>query len=332
MPASVIAAVPPGRTRASLVWMWVCVPITAVTRPSSQRVTATFSLVASAWKSTSTTRAPRRASSTSSSTTSNGPTGVFRKSWPSRLTTATGVPSAAGRTVSPRPGEPDATFAGRTTRSDSAKYGPISGRRQTWLPSVIASAPAASSRSASRGVMPAPSAAFSPLTTQKSIARSSRSSGSRSSTARRPGTPKTSATNRMFSSGSFQGGGRPNLDLDVVAGVLRVARERLLLHAREVQDDAELRGAGGDARADHERRIRLDVSDRDHERGGARGLDVDLRAEALAVDDVGRQPDHSSVDRRRDICPRQRADVESRTARSLAAGELVPADPAPGPA
>src|SRR5207248_1869089 len=61
MPASVIAAVPPGCTRASLVWTCVCVPITAVTRPASRRATATFSLVASAWKSTSTMRAPARA-------------------------------------------------------------------------------------------------------------------------------------------------------------------------------------------------------------------------------------------------------------------------------
>ena len=52
MPASVIAAVPPGCTRASLVCTCVCVPKTAVTRPSSTRATATFSLVASAWKST----------------------------------------------------------------------------------------------------------------------------------------------------------------------------------------------------------------------------------------------------------------------------------------
>ena len=48
MPASVTAAVPPGSTRASFVCMCVCVPITAVTRPSSQRAIATFSLVASA--------------------------------------------------------------------------------------------------------------------------------------------------------------------------------------------------------------------------------------------------------------------------------------------
>jgi len=46
--AVLIAAVPPGRTRASFVCTCVCVPITAVTRPSSQRGSATFSLVASA--------------------------------------------------------------------------------------------------------------------------------------------------------------------------------------------------------------------------------------------------------------------------------------------
>ena len=53
IPTSVSAAVPPGRTRASEVWTWVCVPSTAVTRPSSQAASATFSLVASAWTSTS---------------------------------------------------------------------------------------------------------------------------------------------------------------------------------------------------------------------------------------------------------------------------------------
>ena len=61
MPASVMKAVPFGRTVASEVWTCVCVPTTAVTRPSSQRASAAFSLVASAWTSTSTTRrlAPR---------------------------------------------------------------------------------------------------------------------------------------------------------------------------------------------------------------------------------------------------------------------------------
>jgi len=48
MPASVMNAVPFGSTVASEVWTWVWVPTTAVTRPSSQRASADFSLVASA--------------------------------------------------------------------------------------------------------------------------------------------------------------------------------------------------------------------------------------------------------------------------------------------
>jgi hypothetical protein len=47
IPASVTAAVPLGVTRASFVWMCVCVPITAVTFPSRSAAIATFSLVAS---------------------------------------------------------------------------------------------------------------------------------------------------------------------------------------------------------------------------------------------------------------------------------------------
>ena len=37
------------------------------------------------------------------------------------LITATGVPSRAGATASPRPGEPDAKFAGRMTRSERSR-------------------------------------------------------------------------------------------------------------------------------------------------------------------------------------------------------------------
>ena len=107
MPASVIAAVPPGCTRASFVCTWVCVPITAVTRPSSMRASAIFSLVASAWKSTTTIRRlragpPRRARRRRGT----GSCGGERKSAPWRLTTATGVPSAAGCTVRPAGSRP----------------------------------------------------------------------------------------------------------------------------------------------------------------------------------------------------------------------------------
>ena len=121
IPASVIAAVPPGWTRASAVCTCVCVPITAVTRPSSTRASAIFSLVASPWKSTTTTVACAFACSTSPSTIANGLACGSMKSWPSRLITATGVPSAAGATASPRPGENGDMFAGRITRSAFAR-------------------------------------------------------------------------------------------------------------------------------------------------------------------------------------------------------------------
>ena len=77
--------------------------------------------------------------------TSNRCDQLSRKSEPSTLTTATGVPSRAGTTISPRPGAADEKFAGRTTRSVVSIHVAISGRRQVWLPSVIASAPAARS-------------------------------------------------------------------------------------------------------------------------------------------------------------------------------------------
>ena len=70
--------------------------------------------------------------------------------------------------------------------------------------------------------------------------------GSRSSTARRPGEPNTSARKRMRIRPAFLGlrrGGGADGDLDVVAGVLRVARERELLDPREVDHRADLRGA-----------------------------------------------------------------------------------------
>ena len=65
---------------------------------------ATFSLVASAWKSTTTTAASLRAASTSRSATANGLTVASRKRLPMRLMTATRVPSAAATTQVPCPG------------------------------------------------------------------------------------------------------------------------------------------------------------------------------------------------------------------------------------
>ena len=87
IPASVMNAVPPGSTRASEVWTCVCVPTTAVTRPSSQRASATFSLVASAWTSTRTTGVSRRASSTRPSISSNIDVAGWRNREPRTLMT-----------------------------------------------------------------------------------------------------------------------------------------------------------------------------------------------------------------------------------------------------
>ena len=102
MPASVIAAVPPGRTRASFVWTCVCVPSTAVTRPSSMpRERDLLARRLGVEVDDDRRASSARASATSSSTTRNGWTATSRKSWPWRLITATGVPSSAGTTVEP---------------------------------------------------------------------------------------------------------------------------------------------------------------------------------------------------------------------------------------
>src|SRR5207344_2800871 len=58
-----------------------------------------------------------------------------------------------------------------------------------WLPDVMTSTPDARIASAVDGVRPMPPATFSPLAVTKSMPRSSRSSGSRLSTATRPGLP-----------------------------------------------------------------------------------------------------------------------------------------------
>ena len=62
---------PRERIRASAVCTWVWVPTRAVTRPSRYWPRATFSLVASAWKSTKIRGVCRAASATRSSTIAN---------------------------------------------------------------------------------------------------------------------------------------------------------------------------------------------------------------------------------------------------------------------
>ena len=140
------------------------------------------------------------------------------------------------------------------TRSELARYGAISWRRHVWLPSVITSAPAARRRSASFGVMPTPSATFSPLTMHIAASSSARRAARRSSSASLPGRPTTSPTKRMFT--GSDPGCRVNLDRHVVAARAGVLRERLPLDRCNVDDRPELGRRGEDGAADGERRDR----------------------------------------------------------------------------
>ena len=92
--------------------------------------------------------------------------------------------------------------------------------------------------------MPAPSAAFSPLTTQKSTSSSSFRPGSRSSSARRPGGPKTSATTGF--SGDRQRRCGIHGDRHAVPDICREARERLLFEFGQVGDCSDPGRRGGE--------------------------------------------------------------------------------------
>src|SRR5262249_49350598 len=74
----------------------------------------------------------------------------------------------------------------------------ISFLSQMWLPDVSTSAPCSSICLAMAAVTPNPPAAFSQLTTQKSMACASRSRGRCRASAARPGSPKTSPTINTF--------------------------------------------------------------------------------------------------------------------------------------
>ena len=92
-----------GRTRASAVGTCVCVPTTAATLPSRYQPSATFSLVASACMSTSTTSAPATSRSASSMASSAG-AACFMKRFPERLTTPSVAPSRSTRRCPGRAG------------------------------------------------------------------------------------------------------------------------------------------------------------------------------------------------------------------------------------
>ena len=103
MPTSEMKAVPLGSTRPSAVGTCVWVPNTAATRPSRCQPIATFSLVTSAWKSTTIASASTR--SRMPSTVSKGERATLSPIAPLRLITATRMPPAS-TTVKPRPGFP----------------------------------------------------------------------------------------------------------------------------------------------------------------------------------------------------------------------------------
>ena len=149
--------------------------------------------------STTTTGAARRASSTSSSTTSHR--------------AARGVEEERAHEVDDRDRRrrraPARLRARARARADEVRgpdhalgAGEVRRRSRCAAPGVVPErdhvGAGGEQPSASFGVIPPPSAAFSPLTTQKSTPSSSRSPGSRSSTRARPGAPNTSATKKIL--------------------------------------------------------------------------------------------------------------------------------------
>ena len=107
---------------------------------------------------------------------------------PMRLSTAT-LCGPHFTVTWPTPGVPAGKFAGRSSRFSFVMYSTISFLSQMWLPEVSTSAPASRIWRAIGAVTPKPPAAFSTLTTAKSIACSWRSRGRSFVTAWRPGSP-----------------------------------------------------------------------------------------------------------------------------------------------
>ena len=124
MPTSVIAAVPPRWTRASEVCTCVCVPSTAVTRPSSQCASATFSLVASAWTSTTIDLALLARLLDELVDELEHRDRRLQEERAEHVDHGDGRPvAAAGAPSGPRPGAAAEKFAGRITRSELGEVG-----------------------------------------------------------------------------------------------------------------------------------------------------------------------------------------------------------------
>ncbi len=150
---------------------------------------------------------------------------------------------------------------------------------------------------------------------QKSTSSSSRRPRSRSSTARRPGAPNTSATKRIFSGPTSVAAGL-DLDRHVVARVLGVAGERLALERGQVEDGADLRARRSRRGADRERRVRAQVRSARRRRTARSGAGCRCARRAPGSEHEVGDPDDRAVDRRVDVGAGRGADVERGGARA----------------
>ena len=207
-----------GSMRSSAVGMWVCVPSTAVTRPSRYQPSATFSLVASAWKSSRMTLAPdARNFSEQVVGVAEGVVAGAHEDAALQVDNGVGlavgkralVDAEAGCAVRVVGGAKDAAAAHVRGFGD-VMYSKISFLSQMWLPVVMTCAPRSKSSSAMAGVRPKPPAAFSPLMTRRSTEWVSSRWGRCSCTMWRPAEPKISPTNRIFTGRVYMGGGSPS--------------------------------------------------------------------------------------------------------------------------
>src|SRR5438445_444402 len=126
-------------------------------------------------------------------------------------------------------------------------YSTISFRSQIWLPDVRTSAPWPWKSRHIWGVTPKPAAAFSTFTTVQSISCSRLSRGRSVWSARRPGSPNTSPTMRMFIRlpCDLHRPGLADHDHLDVAGVLHLGHIKVVViretRAVEVAHDVRLR-------------------------------------------------------------------------------------------
>ena len=173
--------------------------------------------------------------------------------------------------------------------------------------------------------MPAPSATFSPLTTQKPTPCSSFSAGRRSSTAFRPGGAED-VGDEEDDQGSESVAGWTSTATWLPASVVTRARAWRSTRAKSmivptfevVAPTVEPTVRFGSGR----RCVSETTSD-----GVAARLDVDPRAHVLPGQDVRRDRDDPAVDRRVDVGPGRRADVERGRGGAGAAAEHVVAQP-----